>query len=132
MHQPEDSGLPPKKTDEELQDLLNSQYFSVDLNSMKDLNNTIKDMLFGPQIDDTLYKQINAFTDAIFASWGGGEVDGGGIIFVGKNSFGESVYKPSHFVVDELKTEYLNHIRQHSAHTLSQPNYYNNLFEILN
>lgn len=133
MHQPENSGN-YKNYHEQLDKILNEQYFTVDLSSMKDLNDMLKEMLFGPNVDDTLYKQLNNFTDAIFATYGS-DIPlpaTNGVIHVGKNSYGEAIYKPNHFVVNELKTEYFNHIRQHGAWLLSQPEYYRGLQIILN
>jgi len=135
MHQPEDEEN-KKKIDKEIEDIINGLNFSMDLSyydEIKKLNKTIKDMLYGPQLDDTLFKQVNNFTDAIFATWGGqSNIPDDNVIFIGKNIYGEQVFKSKYFVVDELRNEYLNHIRQHAAHTLQQPEYYNSMFEILN
>ena len=136
MHQPEDEDKKKKKiTDKEIEDIINGLNFSMDLSyydEIKKLNKTIKDMLYGPQLDDTLFKQVNNFTDAIFATWGQNSIPNDNVIFIGKNIYGEQVFKSKYFVVDKLKNEYLNHIRQHAAHTLQQPEYYKSMFEILN
>lgn len=116
---------------EKLDEILKKHYFSIDLSNTSGINNFIKDMLYGPQIDDTLYQQLNNFTDAIFASFGNNYAKDS-VIFIGNNSYGEPVFKQKHFIVDELYTEYLNHIRAQPAHTLQQPDYYKNLHEILN
>jgi len=134
MHQPEDEEN-KKKIDKEIEDIINGLNFSMDLSyydEIKKLNKTIKDMLYGPQLDDTLFKQVNNFTDAIFAAWGQNSIPNDNVIFIGKNIYGEQVFKSKYFVVDELRNEYLNHIRQHAAHTLQQPEYYKSMFEILN
>lgn len=137
MNQPEDEDKKKKKIkDKEIEDIINGLNFSMDLSyydEIKKLNKTIKDMLYGPQLDDTLFKQINNFTDSIFATWGGqSNIPDDNVIFIGKNIYGEQVFKSKYFVVDKLKNEYLNHIRQHATHTLQQPDYYKCMFEILN
>lgn len=118
MHQPEEEENKDKKL-----------YFTFNLDDMSVLNKVLKDMLYGPQLDDTLYMQINSFTNAIFATFGTDEYTN---VFLGQNSYGQTVYKNSNFVVDKFKTDYMNHIKQNAAWVLSQPSYYNSLFEILN
>lgn len=131
MHQSNDDEQ--KKEDKKLNDALKKHYFTFDIGNWGELSDLMKEMLYGPQIDDTLYKQLNNFTEAIFAQWGSiPEKSTTNSIFIGKNTYGEGVFKPKHFVVDKLNNEYLNHIRQHAAHTLRQPEYYENLYEILN
>lgn len=132
MHQPNDDDQEQKKEDKKLSDALKKHYFTFDIGS-GDLDDLLKEMLYGPQIDDILYKQLNNFTDAIFATWG--DVPLGSTtksIFIGKNSYGEPVFKEKHFIVDRLYTEYLNHIRSHAAYFLQHPDYYRQLHEILN
>lgn len=133
MHQPENSGN-YQHSYEELEKLLNSHYFTIDLYSMKELNNVLKEMLFGTQADEKLYKELNKFTDSIFATYGTASLSAysGVSINIGKNIYGETIYKPSHFISNKLKTDYFNHIRQHGAWTLSQPEYYDGLQTILN
>lgn len=128
MHQPED-----EEEKKKIEEILKKQNFSIDINNMQGLNDMIKDMLYGPQTDDTLYKELNKLTDAIFAAWGENPLPStDSIIFIGKNIYGEQVFKQKHFIVDGLYISYLNHIRSHAAHTLQQPEYYKNLHEILN
>ena len=122
-----------KDEDDKLKDILKKNYFSFDINSMSNMDQSLKDMLFGPDMDETLFKQLNNFADSVFANWGENPLPStDAIIFIGKNSYNEAVFKPKHFVVDELYVEYLNHIRSHAAHTLQQPEYYKNFHEILN
>lgn len=124
MHQPEDN----KNEDE-----LKKHYFSINLDNMSGLNKILKEMLYGPQIDDSLFIQINSFTDAIFATFG--ENDDEKLqtnVFFGQNSYGQPIYKNKTFVVDKFHTDYVNHLKQHAAWVLSQPSYYKSLFEILN
>ena len=131
MHQPNDDEQ--KKEDEKLNDALKKHYFSFDIGNWGDLSDLLKEMLYGPQLDHKLYQQLNSFTDAIFATWGDiPEASTTKSIFIGKNSYGEPIYKTNHFISNRLQTEYLNHIRQHAAWTLSQPEYYNELQVILN
>ena len=130
MHQPEDHN---EEEDKKLNDALKKHYFSFDAGF--NFNELIHEMLYGPQLDDTLFKELNKFTDAIFAGWGLNDIPEASttsMAFIGKNKYGESVFKPKHFVVNELTTEYFNHVRQHAVHTLSQPEYYRGLHEILN
>lgn len=134
MHQPEDNDE-QKKKDKKLNDAaLKKHYFTFDIGSWGYLSELLKEMLYGPQTDDTLYKQLNNFTDAVYASWGYDVPlpSKDGVIFIGKNSYGEPVYKSKHFVVDKINQQYLNHIRSHSGYFLTQPTYYKNLHEILN
>ena len=132
MHQPNDDEK-KKQEDEKLNDALKKHYFSFDIGNWGDLSDLLKEMLYGPQLDDTLYKQLNNFTDAIFASFGEIPLESTTkSIFVGKNSYGQPIYKTKHFVVDEISKQYFNHIREHAAHVLSQPDYYQGLHEILN
>lgn len=53
-------------------------------------------------------------------------------LYLGKNYYDESVFKKYHFVKDDLKNSYINHIRTHSVHFLQQPSYYKSMFDILN
>lgn len=132
MHQPEENN---EEENKKLNEILKKHYFTFDVNGLGDLNGLIHEMLYGPQLDDTLFKELNKFTDAIFAGWGLNDIPEASttsMAFIGKNKYGESVFKPKHFVVNELTTEYFNHVRQHAVHTLSQPEYYRGLHEILN
>lgn len=131
MHQPNDDEQ--QKEDKKLNDALKKHYFSFDIGNLGDLSDLLKEMLYGPQIDDTLYKQLNNFTDAIFATWGDIPLESTTkSLFIGKNTYGEPIYKSKHFVVDRIYLEYLNHIRSYPAYFLMQPKHYKSLFEILN
>jgi len=131
MHQPNDDQQ--KKEDKKLNDALKKHYFSFDIGNWGDLSDLLKEMLYGPQLDDKLYQQLNNFTDAIFATWGDiPETSTTKSIFIGKNSYGEPIYKTKHFVVNKIYIEYLNHIRSYPAYFLTQPKHYKSLFEILN
>ena len=59
-----------KDEDDKLEDILKKNYFSFDINSMTNMDQSLKDMLFGPDMDETLFKQLNNFADSVFASWG--------------------------------------------------------------
>lgn len=107
---------------EKLDDVLKKHYFSFDTN-MGELDKIVDYILDKTLFDSSKIYDVVANYDAkVFDTF---------IIF-GTNAYGETVFKNKHFVVDKLKTEYLNHIRTHAVHTLKQPAYYLGLFEILN
>lgn len=53
-------------------------------------------------------------------------------LYYGQNHYDEAIWKYKYFVKKELDIMYTNHIIANAKHTVSQPNYYRNMFEILN
>ena len=52
--------------------------------------------------------------------------------YLGSNYHGVPIWKKKYFVVDKLNNEYKLHLQNHVKHFVSQPTYYNGLFDILN
>lgn len=111
-----------EEENEELNKVFKKYYFSFDTN-MSELDKVVDYILDKTSLDlSSTYDVMANYDSKVFDSF---------IIF-GTNVYGETVFKHKHFVVDKLKTEYLNHIRTHAVNTLQQPAYYLGLFEILN
>lgn len=53
-------------------------------------------------------------------------------LYLGNNQYNEPIYKTKHFVIDTMKNAYVNHLRSHAGHFVSQPLYYKGMFDILN
>jgi len=53
-------------------------------------------------------------------------------LYLGNNHYDEAIYKKLYAISDNINILYKNHIQQHSAHFLQQPNHYFGLYDILN
>jgi hypothetical protein len=53
-------------------------------------------------------------------------------LYLGNNYWNEGVWKKKHFIEDKLGNEYVKHLQSHAEYFLSQPRYYQGLYEILN
>lgn len=108
-------------------------FFKIDVDGFSDLNKMLKDMLFGSYGDADYSDYINSFSSYIYDMYNQPtDLHNYGVIFIGKNSYNEQVFKPDHFVEDKLHQSYLNHIRANAVYFLQEPKYYNGLYEILN
>lgn len=52
--------------------------------------------------------------------------------YLGNNYMKEPIWKTKYFVVDHIQQQYVSHIQSHAKHFISQPRFYNGLFDILN
>lgn len=52
--------------------------------------------------------------------------------YLGINYQNQPIWKSKYFIKNKLQTDYLNHIRSHPVHFVTQPHYYKGMFEILN
>ena len=53
-------------------------------------------------------------------------------LYLGNNHYNEGIWKIKYFVYNKLQKEYELHLQAHAKHVVSQPRYYECLFEILN
>jgi hypothetical protein len=53
-------------------------------------------------------------------------------LYLGNNQYNEGIWKMKYFVHNKLQKEYELHLQSHAGHVVSQPGYYESLFEILN
>ena len=53
-------------------------------------------------------------------------------LYLGNNQYNEGIWKIKYFVYNKLQKEYELHLQSHAKHVVSQPRYYESLFEILN
>jgi hypothetical protein len=53
-------------------------------------------------------------------------------LYLGNNYWNEGIWKIKYFVYNKLQKEYELHLQAHAKHVVSQPRYYESLFEILN
>tara|TARA_R100000278_G_C5472874_1_gene165136 strand:- start:1777 stop:2178 length:402 start_codon:yes stop_codon:yes gene_type:complete len=53
-------------------------------------------------------------------------------MYLGSNHYDEAIWKAKYFICDKINDSYKNHIAQHAAHYLKQPEYYKGLHTILN
>jgi hypothetical protein len=53
-------------------------------------------------------------------------------LYLGNNYWNEGIWKKKHFIHNKLQSEYVLHLQSHVRHVVSQPKYYNGLYEILN
>jgi hypothetical protein len=58
--------------------------------------------------------------------------DGKKSLYLGNNYWNEGIWKMKYFVYNKLQKEYELHLQSHAKHVVSQPRYYESLFEILN
>jgi hypothetical protein len=65
-------------------------------------------------------------------SWFSGIVGDKTSLYLGNNYWNEGVWKKKYFIRDKLQEEYVKHLQSHAKHVVSQPRYYESLFEILN
>lgn len=126
MHEPYD--------DFEKEDDKNKFYFKFDVDAFsKSLDGYLNDLFKDYDLDD-LFEQTKKLESYIFQLYAEPTpiVDKNTFIFLGKNSYDETIYKNKFFAVDSLHIEYLNHLRSHPDYFLQQPAYYKSMFEILN
>jgi hypothetical protein len=53
-------------------------------------------------------------------------------LYLGNNQYNEGIWKMKYFVYNKLQKEYELHLQSHAGYVVSQPRYYESLFEILN
>lgn len=53
-------------------------------------------------------------------------------LYLGNNYYDEGIWKMKYFVYNKLQKEYELHLQCNAKHVISQPRYYEGLFEILN
>jgi hypothetical protein len=53
-------------------------------------------------------------------------------LYLGNNYWNEGIWKMKYFVYNKLQKDYELHLQAHAKHVVSQPKYYEGLFEILN
>ena len=53
-------------------------------------------------------------------------------MYLGSNHYEEAIWKAEYFICDKINESYKNHISQHAAYYLKQPEYYKGLHTILN
>jgi hypothetical protein len=53
-------------------------------------------------------------------------------LYLGNNYWNEGIWKKKHFIQNKLQQEYISHLQNHAGYFLSQPRYYEGLYEILN
>jgi hypothetical protein len=53
-------------------------------------------------------------------------------LYLGNNYWNEGIWKKKNFIHNQLQSEYVLHLQSHVRHVVSQPRYYNGLYEILN
>ena len=53
-------------------------------------------------------------------------------MYLGSNSYDESVWKKKYFVSNKLDQQYRHHLEANAVHFLKQPNYYKGLYDNLN
>lgn len=116
---------------------INKHYFHIDVSSLYSFDSFsewIKTL-----IDHTKYDVQNIVGFPVFSLpvtdlnpiYGGNTIKSIPL-YLGNNQYNESIYKAKHFIADNLKIEYLNHLKSHAIHFVQQPNYYKGLFDILN
>jgi hypothetical protein len=52
--------------------------------------------------------------------------------YLGSNYTGSPIWKKKYFVIDKVNNEYKLHLQANAKHFVSQPTYYQGLFDILN
>lgn len=65
-------------------------------------------------------------------SWHPNTDKGNSFQYLGSNYAGSPIWKKKYFVFDKINNEYKLHLQSHAKHFVSQPTYYNGLFDILN
>jgi hypothetical protein len=66
------------------------------------------------------------------SSWFSSTADDKKSLYLGNNYWNEGIWKMKYFVYNKLQKEYELHLQSHARHIVSQPRYYEGLFEILN
>ena len=66
------------------------------------------------------------------SSWLSSTADDKKSLYLGNNYWNEGIWKIKYFIYNKLQKEYELHLQSHARHIVSQPRYYEGLFEILN
>jgi len=66
------------------------------------------------------------------SSWFSSTAGNKNSLYLGNNYWNEGIWKKKHFIHNQLQSEYVLHLQSHARHVVSQPKYYNGLYEILN
>lgn len=66
------------------------------------------------------------------SSWFSSTAGNKNSLYLGNNYWNEGIWKKKHFIHNQLQSEYVLHLQSHARHVVSQPRYYNGLYEILN
>jgi hypothetical protein len=66
------------------------------------------------------------------SSWLSSTAEDKNSLYLGNNYWNEGIWKKKHFIHNQLQNEYVLHLQSHARHVVSQPKYYNGLYEILN
>lgn len=113
--------------------------FDVDGTPLSAWINDIINNMFKNPLDqtDSGYNITNVPGFPVFAfpvnSWNPNNTGkGNSFQYLGSNYYKENIWKKKYFISDPINTEYKLHLQAHAKHFVSQPNYYNGLFEILN
>ena len=111
-------------------------YFSFDVGAGGAFSDWIKNIIDGFKDNDIKINNVPGFPVVSFPvnDWFSQYTVGGGNspLYLGNNHYQEQVWKPKYFVQDTLGNEYVLHLQSHAGYFLSQPSFYQGLFEILN
>jgi hypothetical protein len=117
-------------------------YFQIDTEWIKKyMDNLLNKWISKEVIEDALnnlpqYKiePVDGFSFVSLPvnSWFSNTVADSSSLYLGNNYWNEGVWKKKHFIANKLQNEYINHLQSHAGYFLSQPKYYNGLYEILN
>lgn len=125
----------PEENNEE--DKLKKHYFQIDVNSLGS-SESFSEWL--AKIVSEINYDIVSIPGFPFVSLPmtdsyptyGGNILMNNPLYLGNNQYNEPIFKKKHFVVDALKNQYVNHLKSHAGHFVSQPVYYKGMFDILN
>lgn len=109
-------------------------YFKFDISSDSSLSKWLNDMF--KNIDLNSWTPISIpdfpFVSLPVNSWNPNAGKDKTFQYLGSNYAGVPIWKKKYFIFDPINIEYKLHLQSNAKHFVSQPTYYNGLFDILN
>lgn len=134
MHEPYDDDIPddPYKF-----------YFQFDTEWINSLLNKIEYTWISKEVIEDVLKNLPNYNLPLLPdgfspislpvnSWLSNTVGDSSSLYLGNNYWNEGVWKKKYFIENKFQNEYVKHLQSHAQYFLSQPQYYNGLYEILN
>lgn len=112
-------------------------YFKFDISSDSSLSKWLNDMFSNIDWNSIPSYKIDDISGFPFVSlpvnsWNPNTGKDNSFQYLGSNYANQEIWKKKYFISDPINIEYKLHLQAHAKHFVSQPTYYEGLFEILN